>query len=285
MTYWPGTTHAVRDRAGSVDPAEVAYGRQQEKSSAPRISFATNIAGQKTKQTQAAANSSTAWSVSERPASSTQFQTAPAFGEARRQRIVLDSRGPDKRFGGTRVVRRSGFAARARRQGGNCRSNGAGKTTLLKMLAGKLGRRRHGTPGRGDRPGLLRPRTRSGRQPTVLEEIWRMDRNQTEEMVRSCLGGFGFGADFVDRPVRVLSGGQRNRLGLREVDAHAAQFSGARRTHESSRPGFGGIAGGWPPPLRGHAVAGIARPAVAVARRQQAAHRGGGALAAVPWRL
>src|SRR5262249_24561142 len=31
---------------------------------------------------------------------------------------------------------------------------------------------------------------------------------------RACLGAFGFGADFVDRPVKVLSGGQRNRLGL-----------------------------------------------------------------------
>jgi ATP-binding cassette subfamily F protein 3 len=32
--------------------------------------------------------------------------------------------------------------------------------------------------------------------------------------VRACLGAFGFGAEFIERPVRVLSGGQRNRLGL-----------------------------------------------------------------------
>ena len=70
-----------------------------------------------------------------------------------------------------------------------------------------------------------------------------MDRTQSEEQVRACLGAFGFGAEFVDRPVRVLSGGQRNRLGLLEADAHAPQLPRPRRADEPPRLGLGRGAG------------------------------------------
>src|SRR6185503_12731636 len=90
------------------------------------------------------------------------------------------------------------------------------KTTLLKILAGKLapdaGKVRLGSD--IDLGYFDQELDFVGDSSSVLEEIWRMDRTQSEEAVRTTLGAFGFGAEFVDRPVRALSGGQRSRLGL-----------------------------------------------------------------------
>jgi ATP-binding cassette subfamily F protein 3 len=95
--------------------------------------------------------------------------------------------------------------------------NGAGKSTLLKLLAGAIpfqkGERKLGhaveagyfsqhrmemfTPGR-----------------TVLQEAQATRRSHGEQMVRTLLGSFLFRGDSVFKPVDVLSGGEKSRLGL-----------------------------------------------------------------------
>jgi ATP-binding cassette subfamily F protein 3 len=130
--------------------------------------------------------------------------------------IVLDARGLSKKFGDRTLFGGLDVELSRGDKVGIVGPNGAGKTTLLKILAGKLapdaGKVRLGSD--IDLGYFDQELDFVGDSSSVLEEIWRMDRTQSEEAVRTTLGAFGFGAEFVDRPVRALSGGQRSRLGL-----------------------------------------------------------------------
>ncbi|NUP89541.1 MAG: ABC-F family ATP-binding cassette domain-containing protein, partial [Candidatus Sumerlaeia bacterium] len=95
--------------------------------------------------------------------------------------------------------------------------NGAGKSTLIKILSGKLrprwGSREagantaidHFTQGQWD---TLHP------GHTVLQALASAAPLESEQNLRSCLGGFCFSGEDVDKPVRVLSGGEKTRLRL-----------------------------------------------------------------------
>jgi ATP-binding cassette subfamily F protein 3 len=98
--------------------------------------------------------------------------------------------------------------------------NGAGKTTLLRTIAGELqadggsilfGNRvkvgyyaqHHADALRSDR--------------TVFEEVAAEDPSAGQTRVRSILGAFLFTGDDVDKPIRVLSGGERARVALAKL--------------------------------------------------------------------
>ena len=95
--------------------------------------------------------------------------------------------------------------------------NGAGKTTLLKMIAGELeptaGAIRYG---HNVKPGyyaqhhaeLLHPKN------TVLQEVASTNEELGQTRVRGVLGAFLFSGDDVDKPIGVLSGGERARVAL-----------------------------------------------------------------------
>jgi ATPase subunit of ABC transporter with duplicated ATPase domains len=98
--------------------------------------------------------------------------------------------------------------------------NGAGKSTLLKLLAGVEpltdGKRTAGHNVRlayfaQDQSAVLDP------TKTVLEEMMAVTPVEMVPRVRDLLGAFLFSGDAVDKPVRVLSGGERNRLALAKL--------------------------------------------------------------------
>jgi len=95
--------------------------------------------------------------------------------------------------------------------------NGAGKSTLLKVLAGVIpidsGERFVGNDVRvgyfsQHREGQFNP------DKTVLEEAQSVGRIVPDLLTRTILGTFLFPGDAVFKPVRVLSGGEKSRLGL-----------------------------------------------------------------------
>ena len=95
--------------------------------------------------------------------------------------------------------------------------NGAGKSTLMKILAGRLllqsGSRREGhnvlvSYFSQDQDDLLA----SGK--SVWEEVFAVAPNYIVPQLRTLLGCFLFSGDSVEKPVSVLSGGERSRLVL-----------------------------------------------------------------------
>ncbi len=104
--------------------------------------------------------------------------------------------------------------------------NGAGKTTLLRIVAGelapdagevKLGHAvvagyyaQHHFEGGGEHRGLDPRRT-------VLDTLWDIVPDQGEAYVRGVAGGFLFSGEDVEKPVAVLSGGERARVALARI--------------------------------------------------------------------
>lgn len=95
--------------------------------------------------------------------------------------------------------------------------NGAGKTTLLKIIAGELeasaGKTKIGNKVEVGYYAQHHADTLH-RESTVFEEVYRAGKGASPNRVRSILGAFLFSGDAVDKPISVLSGGERARVAL-----------------------------------------------------------------------
>ncbi|HYN64092.1 MAG TPA: ABC-F family ATP-binding cassette domain-containing protein, partial [Candidatus Limnocylindrales bacterium] len=105
--------------------------------------------------------------------------------------------------------------------------NGSGKSTLLKILAGALpfeaGNR---TLGSNVRVAYFAQHQIAALNPanTVLNELSGVAARMTTAEVRRLLGAFLFSGDAVDKPVKVLSGGEQTRLALAKLMADPANL-------------------------------------------------------------
>ncbi len=98
--------------------------------------------------------------------------------------------------------------------------NGLGKTTLLKLMAGELAPD-GGTVALGSNVTLAyyaqHQADALNRNATVLEEVADCAPDRPQSYVRGVLGAFLFSKDDVDKPVGVLSGGERSRVALAKL--------------------------------------------------------------------
>jgi ATP-binding cassette subfamily F protein 3 len=95
--------------------------------------------------------------------------------------------------------------------------NGAGKTTLLRMLAGELPKDGGNIKiGGGVEVGYYAQHHADtlDLSATVYEVVQRKSPDTPPARVRSILGAFMFSGDDVDKPVKVLSGGEKARVAL-----------------------------------------------------------------------
>jgi ATPase subunit of ABC transporter with duplicated ATPase domains len=102
--------------------------------------------------------------------------------------------------------------------------NGAGKTTLLRMLAGiDVPDTGEVKPGHGLKLGYYAQEHETlDTTRTVVENLRTAAPDLTDTQVRSVLGSFLFSGDDAEKPVKVLSGGEKTRLALAALVVSAA---------------------------------------------------------------
>jgi ATP-binding cassette subfamily F protein 3 len=105
--------------------------------------------------------------------------------------------------------------------------NGVGKTTLFNIIAGKIPLQKGSVQlGAQVIPALFaqdQAKVLDGSK-TILENVQQRCPKVYEQTIRSLLGSFLFGAQEIEKPVSVLSGGEKNRVGMVCVLLHHANF-------------------------------------------------------------
>ena len=143
------------------------------------------------------------------------FPQPPRSGQ-----VVIEMDHVDFAYGATRVYHDLGVTIERGERVALVGPNGAGKTTLLKLLAGVL------TPQQGERKlghnvalGYFAQHAIEALDPDnrVIEELQSAVPPGLTIKPRDLLGRFLFSGDDVDKPVSVLSGGERTRLALAKL--------------------------------------------------------------------
>lgn len=104
--------------------------------------------------------------------------------------------------------------------------NGIGKSTLLKSLIGELPFiRGEVTFGANVATGYYdQGQTNLHHNKTILQELWDEHPTTPEVEIRTALGGFLFSGEDVDKPIALLSGGEKARVALAKLAMNKENF-------------------------------------------------------------
>lgn len=131
--------------------------------------------------------------------------------------IVLETEALAQGFGERKVLDSVNLHVMRGEKIGIIGVNGAGKTTLLRTIAGEL-KAKGGKIKLGHKVKLgyyaQHHADALDARSTVFESVSSRNRSANETIVRTLLGSFLFSDEDVDKPVKVLSGGERARVAL-----------------------------------------------------------------------
>jgi len=104
--------------------------------------------------------------------------------------------------------------------------NGIGKSTLLKSIIGELPFiRGTATFGANVSTGYYdQGQTNLHQNKTILQELWDEHPTTPEVDIRTALGGFLFSGEDVDKPIALLSGGEKARVALAKLAMNQENF-------------------------------------------------------------
>ena len=206
-------------RAERMEKMAKDFERQQEYIAETQEFIRRNLAGQKTKQAKSRRKQLEKIDELERPETDETMAKFNLDGGARSGMVALTADRVTAGWGDRAVVKDFSLQIRRGERYAIMGPNGSGKSTLLKTFAGRIaplaGAISYGynvQAGYYDQTlGDLKP---TGR---VIDEVWDLDHNQTEEEVRSYLAQFSFFDDDVFKQTRALSGGEKGRLALAKI--------------------------------------------------------------------
>ncbi len=143
------------------------------------------------------------------------FPSPPRIGK-----VALKAEGVAKSYGDLRIYRDADFTLRRGDRVAFVGPNGSGKSTLLKILAGvEKPDRGHVEVGHNVDIAYFAQHSvdQLDTSRTVLAEMEAHATMETAPRIRDILGAFLFSGDDVEKPISVLSGGEKSRLALAKL--------------------------------------------------------------------
>ncbi len=142
------------------------------------------------------------------------FPPPPPSGE-----IVFEAEALNKSYGDLEVLKNLYFTIEKGNRIAFAGKNGQGKTTLVKIIIGQTDFTGKATLGHNVKIGYFAQNTDEllDQNKTVLETLDDVAVGEARKHIRDLLGQFLFHGDDVHKPVKVLSGGERNRLTLAKL--------------------------------------------------------------------
>ncbi len=140
---------------------------------------------------------------------------------------VLTLKGVAKRYGDRTIHKSVDLVVRRGERWAIMGENGAGKTTLLKMMAGALNPDQGSvTVGASVELGYFAQHQMEqlDGDNSILEELQNHAPKVGLGVLKSLAGAFGFSGDDVDKPISVLSGGEKSRLAMAKMLYDAPNF-------------------------------------------------------------
>lgn len=134
-------------------------------------------------------------------------------------KVVAELENVSKSYGDNTVLEGIGFLLERGAKTAFVGQNGQGKTTLAKVIVGELEHKGKLKIGHNVQIGYFAQNQAEYLDggKTVLDTMIDAANETNRSKVRDILGSFLFGGDDVDKYVRVLSGGERNRLALAKM--------------------------------------------------------------------
>ncbi len=216
LTSWSGDyDFYVRERAVQETQREAAYARQQAMFAKERR-FIERFAAHAAKAAQVQSRVKKLDKIEEIEPPRRRVVVRFDFRQpARSGEEVAILKGVSKAYGQRSIYDNFDLSIRRRERWCVVGRNGAGKSTLLKMVAGVL------EPDGGSvrlgaslKMGYFSQQALDLLDPelTVLEQMQHDFSDEGQGVLRTLLGAFQFSGSDVDKPIRVLSGGEKSRL-------------------------------------------------------------------------